>query len=218
MISLFLAGIVLTSCTGDISNTNIAPQVLVDGTDVLINELEAEVSHYESTSLSNEDLYVVSDEFFVDRDMTEKDIIDKLGYPKNFYYDNYGYISSENGMVRWQLDYFKDNESDIGIRVLLLSEQGDTRNDMDRYINTNILGIYLHSVDTSRGIRVGDTKEKLFKTYGKPDIIRRYSANNEFIEIIYKGNTGNIRFTLDEKVEKIEYILIDYAGDELFGN
>jgi len=81
---------------------------------------------------------------------------------------------------------------------------------MDVNGDSYITGVSLQDIETYRGIKVGDSREKLFELYGRPTTIQKYHPNTYYVEIIYSMDDLNISFTLDETASSINYIFIDY--------
>lgn len=178
---------------------------------------------YEKKELYSEDFQVEYEGLTITKDTTEEEIVDYLGFPENFENCNGGYISSGNGYRRWSLCYpnqsgwnGEQEESHRYLRIVILSQGGGYYSDETwvEPISSYLVFIELeHNVETSRGIKRGDSIENIFEAYGIPDVIQDYepskSPDDNHAELIYMGDDISLHFVISENTMTIEYIFID---------
>ena len=169
-------------------------------------------SYYEKEKLKEEDFVVEYNNMVITDSTTLENITDVLGYPIGYEDSNYGNISNNNGYRRWQLKY--PDYSNENLTILLLSKQEINEQGEEYHGDTYIIGIYLKNVETYRGLNLGDDITKIFELYGEPDLIQRFLANPNYIEIIYQKDCNKISIILDESISKVKTIFIDYKMNE----
>lgn len=187
---------------------------------------EEMLERYEKKGLYSEDFQVEYEGLTISKETTEKEIIDYLGFPETFENYNGGLVNSSNGYRRWSLCYpnqygWREGDEDERkyLRIVVMSERGayysnGTWGTWVEPENSYLVFINLeHNVETSRGIKVGDTVENVLEAYGSPDIVRYSESDNEFvehrIELMYMGDGVSLRFRIGEREKKVEVILID---------
>lgn len=142
-----------------------------------------------------------------------EDFENKFGYPEDYFVNNCGYISSGNGYRRWEFNYPK-NYPDAEIRLLFLSSQKTLDENKPLYDDsTYLIGVFLNKIETSRGLKVGDDINKIFKLYGVPQIVEK-SQYIDYISIIYSKGDFKIRIQVDNKTLKVEDIFINYRMEK----
>lgn len=184
---------------------------------------EEMVERYEKKKLYSEDFQVEYEGLTINKDTTEKEIIDYLGFPETFENHNGGLVNTGNGYRRWSLCYpnqygWREGNEDEHkyLRITVMSERGAYYSN-ETWVepeNSYLVSINLeHEVETSRGIKRGDAVENILEAYGSPDIIRYSESSNESvehrIELIYMGDDVSLRFRIGGREKKVEVILID---------
>lgn len=119
-----------------------------------------------------------------------------MGFGEDFEINNNGFISGDGSTRRWQADY--PNSSDPDLRLVFLTTEKETY----------LVFAQLNTLETSRGIKAGDSYEKLIKVYGEPQLkfepykgaeTLRYNDENKYIDFVFTNETKTIK-----------YISIDY--------
>lgn len=194
-----------------------------------VNDVTEIAEKYEKKELTDLDFRVEYEGFTITKDSTEEELISHLGYPENFESKaeggNGGLISSGNGYMRWNLIYPKQ-ESDIEIgqpqfRVVLLSKTGVDDKGVLMLKDSYIASVWFSNIKTARGIKTKDTLEKVLEEYGRPDVIREYSANSEYAEILYTKDDIALVFVIGPSM-RAEQIFLDInmekADQDQFSN
>jgi hypothetical protein len=187
------------SNTVNVSNTAKAETISssVESRNISVKE---KIMGSDKKQLSEEDFEIVYKTIRINPNTKVEDITKKLGFPDDYEANNRGYISGNANYRRWNLCYpiYSNQE----IRIIILSERkyvGEEAKDG----NSFIVGVYLESYGTQKGLKVGDNLEKVLQLYGKPESIQ----NN-----VLQYSKGDLRLdvTLDNAMEKVESIFIDY--------
>lgn len=172
---------------------------------------------YEKKELYSEDFQVEYRGLTITKNTTEEEIVDYLGFPENFENCNGGFISGGNGYRRWNLCYPNQSERRVGqLRIVILSQGGGYYSDETwvEPISSYLVFIELgHNLETSRGIKRGDSIESIFEAYGSPDIIQDYepsrALDDNHAELIYMGDDISLHFVISENTMTIENIFLD---------
>lgn len=127
------------------------------------------------------------------------DYVDALGYPDEYEQNNYGYISTNSDGYYWEMRYPSQGDSDYGFQVVFVSPSRE-REGADTYVDH----ITLIRVETSRGIKAGDSVNDLASSYGKPDSITIHEGNDECSDITYTYQDYSIVFIVSE--DKVLFI------------
>ncbi|WP_019636549.1 hypothetical protein [Paenibacillus fonticola] len=128
-----------------------------------------------------------------------EEIESKLGFGADFDANNNGYISSGGGAIRWQAAY--PNSDDVECRMVFLTTASDT---------TYLVFAQLNNVSTNRGVKAGDSYEKLFEMYGEPQ--SKLTPYEGYETYRYTLNEKYIDFVIDNDANSIDYIVIDYRS------
>ena len=161
-------------------------------------------------ALTEEDFIIAYDDIVIDGDTLHTEMFEALGCPEDFDAYNGGYISSGNGYRRWNLCYPSYEDSEI--RMIYLTDDSLDVANPEYQGESYLIGISLEKIETERGLKVGDTLEKMISLYGEPDVVQPYSANELLEEAIYCYGDYKLKVVFADDI--VQYILIDYSMDE----
>lgn len=168
------------------------------------NTVKDKIMEMDKRELSEEDFEITYESVLLNKETKVENIIKELGFPDDYEANNQGYISGNAKYRRWNLSY--PNYSMPKLRVIVLSERkyvGDEVKDGNSYI----VGIYLESYETRKGLKVGDRLEKLLQLYGKPE-----SYENNILR--YSKGSVHLEVSINIETEKVDSIFIDYNMDK----
>jgi hypothetical protein len=149
-----------------------------------------------SKQLKQEDFNISYNSKLINDKVSADQIESMLGLGEDFEANNNGFISGDGSSTRWQADY--PNSSNTDLRLVFLTTDKETY----------LVFAQLNTLETSRGIKAGDSYDKLIKTYGEPQLkfvpykgaeTLRYNYENKYIDFVFNNETRTI-----------QYITIDY--------
>lgn len=183
-------------------NTYKEQESIITSTNAQVEEVTSKERINNSISKSNtdEDFEIVYESLHINKDTKIEDVVNVLGLPDDYYENNEGYISGNTKYRSWNLSY--PNYSNSQIRIIVLSERkydGEEVTDGDGYV----VGIYLESFETQKGLKVGDQLDKVLELYGKPE-----SYQNSILR--YSKGNSNLEIKLNDDNETVDSIFIDY--------
>ena len=173
-----------------------------------ISETDIE-SHEEETEVNVEVLFAnAKDCVLTDRDFEFEyngntfsigskwsDYVDKVGYPKEYEQNNYGYITTDEEGYKWSMRYPVQSDFHFDFSVVLCSPSCD-REGKDTFVSH----VDLENVATARGVKGGDSLGNLESAYGKPSRIEDFGNDAGWTKIIYENEKGQIVFVTDGKI------------------
>lgn len=177
----------------------------IDDPDYEINK-EVMGYGYLDIELTDADFEVTYNGYVINQDTQAKDLMDKLGVPEDFEDNNNGYISTEDGYRRWELDY-PDFGSVHDIRVVFAT---DMKTD-----ETCIEMISLENVETTRGVKIGDTRQIVYESCGLPEVEIPYADNEKYTEFGYIKDNKTLSFVVDNQTDTVKYIYISYQSQDI---
>ncbi|WP_152663452.1 FG-GAP repeat protein [Paenibacillus wulumuqiensis] len=127
-------------------------------------------------------------------------IIAHLGYGEGYEDNNNGYISSEDDYRRWNLSY--PDYQQPRIRLIVRTNMNTEKEQLAA------VSIESPDIRTKRGLKLGDSVDRLYELYGKP-------TNYNNARQVYSWRQLYMSVGLDEQREKVSNIFIDYIGDSL---
>lgn len=166
------------------------------GTDAV--EIEEMVEKYEKKELSDLDFQVEYEGIVITKDTSKEELVNSLGYPDDFETYNVGVDLGKSDFCSWALvypDYISESQGSAYIRINLESELDidDAGNLYELY--SHIESICLEGVKTTKGIKNGDTLEKVLQEYGCPDHMES-KYNRGYIEVSYIKDDVELIFTI----------------------
>jgi hypothetical protein len=154
------------------------------------NNVTPAANHQAPKPLDANDLNITYNGILINDGIPFSRITDKLGFGIGYQENNYGLISQNNGVRRFALNY--SSGEGIDIRLVFVESK-----------DTIFAFADLIKIPTSRGIKVGDSIDKLYEMYGESDI----SASGE---VIYEIGEKRLIFETDKNNGIIKKITIDY--------
>lgn len=162
----------------------------------------------DAKTLEDTDFEIKYKSFSIKENTNVFDIIDKLGLPEDYDASNNGFISGNALYRRWNLCY--PDYTTPEIRVIVLSKveyEGEETKDGESYI----VGAYLELIETNKGLKVGDTLEKVLEVYGRPESFQKDIDNVDGLYFLrYTRGEKHLDITLNKDMTKVEYIFMDY--------
>ncbi|MFC5471601.1 hypothetical protein ACFPPD_23275 [Cohnella suwonensis] len=149
-----------------------------------------------SSNLEPEDFDIYYNEVKINDQVNVLRIKSLLGFGEDFEDNNNGYISGFGDIRRLNAVY--PNHESPELRLVFLT------NDNESYL----VFAELDTLNTNRGVKAGDTYDKLIEKYGNPNF--RFEPYEEYETLRYNYGKKYIDFVLKNEDKKIEYILIDY--------
>jgi len=151
------------------------------------------------SELTDKDFEIEYKGYVINSKTTADEIKNNLGIPEDFENNNDGYITTVESEWRWQLRYPNYAEQS-DIRVIFYT---DLDTDM-----TTIKTVVLETVETCRGVKVGDNINKIYELYGFPVEEKRYDSNIDFLEMNYIKGNEKLSFVIEEESGFVKYIYI----------
>ncbi len=187
-----------------IQETNEPEEVIEEPVEEVIEELSVEslidiFKESEKVELSEQDFSFEYEDHTFSISSVWSDYVDALGYPDEYEQNNYGYISTNSDGYYWGMRYPSQGDSDYGFQVVFVSPSRE-REGADTYVDH----ISLICVETSRGIKAGDSVSDLASSYGKPDSMTIHEGNDEWSDITYTYQDYSIVFVVSE--DKVLFI------------
>ena len=187
-----------------IQETNEPEEVIEEPVEEVIEELSGEslidiFKESEKVELSEQDFSFEYEDHTFSISSVWSDYVDALGYPDEYEQNNYGYISTNSDGYYWGMRYPSQGDSDYGFQVVFVSPSRE-REGADTYVDH----ISLICVETSRGIKAGDSVRDLASSYGKPDSMTIHEGNDEWSDITYTYQDYSIVFVVSE--DKVLFI------------
>lgn len=140
--------------------------------------------------LDSDDLNITYKGALINDSISFKEITDKLGFGIGYEENNFGLISQNNGVRRFALNYSDGEEIDVRLVFVESKETIFAFGDLVK-------------IPTSRGIKVGDSIDKLYELYGESKILGSG-------EVIYMVGERRLIFSVDKNSGIITKIIIDY--------
>jgi hypothetical protein len=205
--------IVLSACNEQIADSvEINQPAHMQENESEIHNLTEIASLFEFIPLYDSDFEVLYNGFTIRHDTTPDCFQNSLGYPEDFYWNNRGNISNGNGYRRWQLSYPDYLDTDIRIIFMSVQELDDDGNEF--HGDTYMVGISIMNTETQRGLRRGDSIDRVFDLYGQPTAILKYHAIPHLNMLVYEHENKQLEIVLDETNSIVRFIFINYRMEQ----
>jgi len=209
-----LASVTLTSCTphelhkvGDLESkaeVNSSHQAKIeDKEEQSLNTYISKISSSEKhqiKKIQQKDFDITYKQEVIHKDTDIQTIIKRLGYGEGYEDNNKGFINSKGDYRRWNLSYPDYHQPQI--RFIIQTNMNTEKESLAA------VSIESPDIQTKRGLKVGDSIDRLYELYGQPT---SYDNTNQ----IYSWGQLYMSVSLDEQRKKVNNIFVDYAGDPL---